>query len=52
MTKASKNKKVMAVVVTYNRKELLKVSRLNDKVYQQAAGFLRVKEGNNPLDGF
>ena len=33
-----------------NREDLLKVSRLNDKVYQQAAGFLRVKEGNNPLD--
>ena len=33
-----------------NREELLNVSRLNDKVYQQAAGFLRVKEGNNPLD--
>ena len=33
-----------------SRAELLKVSRLNDKVYQQAAGFLRVKEGSNPLD--
>ena len=33
-----------------SREELLKVSRLNDKVYQQAAGFLRVKEGSNPLD--
>ena len=33
-----------------NREDLLKVSRLNEKVYQQAAGFLRVKEGNNPLD--
>ena len=32
------------------REELLKVSRLNEKVYQQAAGFLRVKEGSNPLD--
>ena len=33
-----------------SREDLLKVSRLNDKVYQQAAGFLRVKEGTNPLD--
>ncbi len=33
-----------------SREELLNVSRLNDKVYQQAAGFLRVKEGKNPLD--
>lgn len=33
-----------------NREELLNVSRLNDKVYQQAAGFLRVKDGDNPLD--
>ena len=33
-----------------NREELLNVSRLNDKVYQQAAGFLRVKDGSNPLD--
>lgn len=32
------------------REELLKVSRLNEKVYQQAAGFLRVKKGSNPLD--
>ena len=33
-----------------SREDLLKVSRLNDKVYQQAAGFLRVKESSNPLD--
>ena len=33
-----------------SREELLNVSRLNEKVYQQAAGFLRVKEGSNPLD--
>ena len=33
-----------------SREDLLKVSRLNDKVYQQAAGFLRVKESKNPLD--
>lgn len=33
-----------------NREELLKVSRFSNKVYQQAAGFLRVYEGENPLD--
>ena len=33
-----------------SREQLLNVSRLNDKVYQQAAGFLRVKESKNPLD--
>ncbi len=33
-----------------NRKELLKVSRLGEKAFQQSAGFLRVMNGNNPLD--
>ncbi|MCI5745214.1 MAG: RNA-binding transcriptional accessory protein [Erysipelotrichaceae bacterium] len=33
-----------------SREELLNVSRLNEQVYQQAAGFLRVKDGINPLD--
>jgi len=33
-----------------NRKELLKVPRLGAKVYEQAAGFLRIKDGDNPLD--
>lgn len=32
------------------REELLKVGRLSDKVFQQAAGFLRVYQGDNPLD--
>jgi uncharacterized protein len=32
------------------RKELLKVSKLGPKAFQQAAGFLRIREGNNPLD--
>jgi uncharacterized protein len=32
------------------RKELLKVSRLGDKTFEQAAGFLRIREGDNPLD--
>ena len=33
-----------------NRKALLKVPRLGAKAYEQAAGFLRVVGGNNPLD--
>ncbi|MFI3306757.1 MAG: Tex family protein [Rikenellaceae bacterium] len=33
-----------------SRKELLKVKRLGAKAYEQAAGFLRVKDGTNPLD--
>jgi uncharacterized protein len=32
------------------RKQLLKVPRLGDKAFEQAAGFLRIKEGVNPLD--
>lgn len=33
-----------------NRKDLLKVSRLGNKSFEQAAGFLRIKEGTHPLD--
>ncbi|UAW98228.1 RNA-binding transcriptional accessory protein [Halopseudomonas nanhaiensis] len=33
-----------------SRRELLKVSRLGDKTFEQAAGFLRVMHGDNPLD--
>ncbi|MCP3848980.1 MAG: RNA-binding transcriptional accessory protein [Gammaproteobacteria bacterium] len=33
-----------------NRRELLKVSRLGDKAFEQSAGFLRVINGDNPLD--
>lgn len=33
-----------------SRRELLKVSRLGDKTFEQAAGFLRVMNGSNPLD--
>lgn len=33
-----------------NRKELLKVARLGPKAYEQAAGFLRISGGDNPLD--
>ena len=32
------------------RKQLLKVKRLGEKVYEQAAGFLRIPGGDNPLD--
>jgi uncharacterized protein len=34
----------------HNRKELLKVTRLGDKTFEQAAGFLRIRQGDNPLD--
>jgi len=33
-----------------DRKELLKVTRLGEKAYEQCAGFLRIRQGRNPLD--
>lgn len=33
-----------------NRKQLLEVARLGNKAYEQCAGFLRIKGGENPLD--
>lgn len=33
-----------------NREQLQGISRFTDKIYQQAIGFLRIKEGSNPLD--
>lgn len=33
-----------------DRKQLLKVSKLGAKAYEQCAGFLRVRDGKNPLD--
>lgn len=33
-----------------SRDELKKVKRLGDKAYEQAAGFLRVRDAENPLD--
>ena len=33
-----------------NREQLKKVSRLGEKTFEQAAGFLRVMDGDNPLD--
>tara|TARA_Y100000780_G_scaffold232596_1_gene269006 strand:- start:156211 stop:158526 length:2316 start_codon:yes stop_codon:yes gene_type:complete len=34
-----------------SRGQLLDVSRFSEKVFQQAAGFLRIYNGDNPLDG-
>ncbi len=33
-----------------NRKQLKKVARLGPKAFEQAAGFLRISNGDNPLD--
>lgn len=33
-----------------SRRDLLKVSRMGDKAFQQCAGFLRIPDGDNPLD--
>ncbi|MTI16041.1 RNA-binding transcriptional accessory protein [Rhodobacteraceae bacterium RKSG542] len=33
-----------------NRKQLLKVARLGPKAFEQCAGFLRINDGDNPLD--
>jgi len=33
-----------------NRQQLLNVSRLGPKAFEQAAGFLRISQGDNPLD--
>ncbi|MCF8062339.1 MAG: helix-hairpin-helix domain-containing protein, partial [Deltaproteobacteria bacterium] len=34
-----------------SRKQLKEVSRLGPKAFEQAAGFLRIRDGENPLDG-
>ena len=47
-----------AQIVTYrdqngpfrSRKDLLKVPRLGPKAFEQCAGFLRIRDGENPLD--
>ncbi|CDZ75988.1 30S ribosomal protein S1 [Legionella massiliensis] len=36
--------------VFLNREQLKNVARMGDKTFQQAAGFLRVMSGDNPLD--
>ncbi|MFC7445847.1 Transcription accessory protein (S1 RNA-binding domain) [Mesoflavibacter sp. HG96] len=33
-----------------NRKDIKNVPRLGDKAFEQGAGFLRIKDGDNPLD--
>ena len=33
-----------------SRNEIKKVARLGGKAFEQSAGFLRIKQGNNPLD--
>ena len=33
-----------------NRKQLMEVPRFGDKAFEQAAGFLRITDGENPLD--
>jgi len=52
------NSSLAANIVSYrdihgafaDRQALLKVPRLGDKTYEQAAGFLRIMNGDNPLD--
>ncbi len=34
----------------HSREELKKVARLGPKAFEQAAGFLRIRDGSNPLD--
>ncbi|MFA9377726.1 MAG: Tex family protein [Lachnotalea sp.] len=34
-----------------DRKELLKVTKLGPKAYEQCAGFMKIQSGKNPLDG-
>lgn len=36
--------------VFHNREQLKNVARMGDKAFQQAAGFLRIMNGDNPLD--
>ena len=33
-----------------NRKQLLKVTKLGPKAFEQCAGFMRIQDGDNPLD--
>lgn len=52
------SKTVAKNIVTYreengsfkNRNELLKVPKLGPKIFEQCAGFLRIRGGDNPLD--
>lgn len=55
---AGLNKSIAENIVAYrnekgpfgSRKDLLKVPRLGDKAFEQAAGFLRIRGAGNPLD--
>lgn len=52
------NKQIAANIVSYrkengafqSRSELKKVARLGPKAFEQSAGFLRIRNGKNPLD--
>ena len=52
------NKRIANSIVRYrekegrfkNRKELMKVSGVGEKLFEQAAGFLKIPNGENPLD--
>ncbi|MDD5833074.1 MAG: Tex family protein [Clostridiales bacterium] len=52
------NKTIAGNIVSYrevngrftDRRQLLKVSKLGPKTYEQCAGFLRIRGGKNPLD--
>ena len=52
------NSAIAKNIVTYreqngkfkNREQLLKVDKLGAKAYEQCAGFLRISDGDNPLD--
>ena len=52
------NKAIANEIVNYrnengkftNRKQLLKVKKLGAKAYEQCAGFMRILDGDNPLD--
>ncbi len=55
---AGLNKTIAGNIIKYrdenhgikNRQELLKVPRLGAKAFEQAAGFIRIREGDNPLE--
>lgn len=52
------SKTIAKNIVTYreengkftNRKQLLKVAKLGPKAFEQCAGFMRIQDGDNPLD--
>ena len=52
------NKKSVEGIINYrntngkinNREEIKKIKGISDKIYEQSIGFLRIIDGNNPLD--